>query len=326
MELSLGRVLLEAIEVKKYYPYRRTFWGNPYSYIKAVDGVSLNIKEGETFGLVGESGCGKSTLSRTLLGLEPPTSGKVLFEGAELPRKMPPKIRQKIQMIFQDPIASLNPRWTIGELIREPLLIHKTCSPAESVERAKEMMELCGLPRDYYNRYPNEFSGGQCQRVGIARALILKPRLVICDEPVSALDVSVRSQVLNLLLELQEKMGLTYLFVSHDLAVIRTICDRVGVMYLGKLMELAEVEELFFHPLHPYTLALISSIPLPDPQKQRQRQRIILTGDVPSPINLPPGCRFHTRCLRAKARCQEEEPTLKEIAPGHLVACHYPLE
>lgn len=323
----MAQVLLKAIEVKKYYPYKRTFWGTPYSYIKAVDGVSFSITEGETFGIVGESGCGKSTLSRTLMGLEPPTAGKILFDGQELSSKrVPQSLKRQIQMIFQDPIASLNPRWPIGELIREPLLIHKICSPAKSMERAQEMMELCGLPRDFYSRYPNEFSGGQCQRVGIARALILNPRLVICDEPVSALDVSVRSQILNLLLDLQEKMGLTYIFVSHDLAVIRTICDRVGVMYLGKLVELAGVEELFSHPLHPYTLGLISSIPIPDPRKQRSRKRMTLKGDVPSPVNLPSGCRFYTRCSWAKPRCQEEEPILGEISSGHWVSCHYPLE
>ena len=294
--------------------------------VRAVDGVSFEIQKGETLGLVGESGCGKTTVGRTLLGLYPATSGRSIIDnlsvhestGAELMQ-----IRRKAQMIFQDPYASLNPRWTVNAIISEPLRVHKLlASQKERDDRVKELLELVGLNVRHMNRFPHEFSGGQRQRIGIARALASDPLFIVCDEPISALDVSIQAQVVNLLEKLQDHLGLTYLFVAHDLSMVRHICDRVAVMYLGVMVETAERDELYEKPRHPYTQALLSAVPLPDPRKERARQRTILVGDVPSPINPPSGCRFHPRCPIAVDRCKTEVPKWREVAPEHYTACH----
>ena len=294
--------------------------------VRAVDGISFDIQKGETLGMVGESGCGKTTAGRTLLGLYPATSGRTLIDnlsvheskGADLM-----KIRRKAQMIFQDPYASLNPRWTVNAIISEPLRVHKLMgSKSDRDDRVKELLELVGLNVRHMNRFPHEFSGGQRQRIGIARALASDPLFIVCDEPISALDVSIQAQVVNLLEKLQDQLGLTYLFVAHDLSMVRHICDRVVVMYLGVMVEIAERDDLYERPRHPYTQALLSAVPLPDPRKERARQRTILTGDVPSPINPPTGCRFHPRCPIAVDRCKAEVPEWKDVAPGHKVACH----
>ena len=298
--------------------------------VRAVDGVSFEIQKGETLGLVGESGCGKTTVGRTLLGLYPATSGKSIIDnlsvheskGADLML-----IRRKAQMIFQDPYASLKPRWTVNSIISEPLRVHKLmASQKERDDRVKELLELVGLNVRHMNRFPHEFSGGQRQRIGIARALASDPLFIVCDEPISALDVSIQAQVVNLLEKLQDHLGLTYLFVAHDLSMVRHICDRVAVMYLGVMVETAERDELYEKPRHPYTQALLSAVPLPDPRKERERKRTILVGDVPSPINPPSGCRFHPRCPVAVARCKTEGPEWREIAPGHHTACHLATE
>ena len=294
--------------------------------VKAVDNISFDIKEGETLGLVGESGCGKSTTGRTILQLHEPTAGKVYFENKDLTimgESNLRKLRRDMQIIFQDPYASLNPRMTIGDIIREPLDIHKIGTPKERLERVRELLNLVRLNPFFIKRYPHEFSGGQRQRIGVARALALNPRFIVCDEPISALDVSVQAQVVNLLEELQEKFDLTYLFIAHDLSMVRHISDRIAVMYLGKLVELANKDELFNNKMHPYSIALLSAVPIPDPIKERQRKRIILEGDVPSPANPPSGCHFHTRCPIAKERCKVEEPPFEEKEPGHWVACHF---
>jgi oligopeptide transport system ATP-binding protein len=291
-----------------------------------VDGISFTVKHGEILGLVGESGCGKTTTGRTIIQLEKPTSGEIIFEGVNLvsaTRKELFKARRRIQMIFQDPYASLNPRMTVKEIIEEPLKIHKVGTPKERTDQAEELLEKVGLNPSYINRYPHEFSGGQRQRIGIARALALKPDMIICDEPISALDVSIQAQIVNLLEELQEDLGLTYLFIAHDLSMVRHICHRVAVMYLGKIMELANKTTLFDQPYNPYTIALLSAVPVPDPYVEEKRKRILLEGDVPSPINPPSGCRFHTRCFMAKERCKIEEPELLEVEKDHFVACHY---
>ena len=294
--------------------------------VRAVDGISFDIQKGETLGMVGESGCGKTTAGRTLLGLYPATSGRTLIDnlsvheskGADLM-----KIRRKAQMIFQDPYASLNPRWTVNAIISEPLRVHKLMgSKSDRDDRVKELLELVGLNVRHMNRIPHEFSGGQRQRIGIARALASDPLFIVFDEPISALDVSIQAQVVNLLEKLQDQLGLTYLFVAHDLSMVRHICDRVAVMYLGVMVEIAERDDLYERPRHPYTQALLSAVPLPDPRKERARQRTILTGDVPSPINPPTGCRFHPRCPIAVDRCKAEVPEWKDVAPGHKVACH----
>jgi len=294
--------------------------------VQAVDDVSFTIARGETLGLVGESGCGKTTVGRTMLGLYPATSGTVLIDGhnvhAARGRELM-AIRRKAQIIFQDPFASLNPRWTVSAIVSEPIRVHKLYGSArERAERVQELLELVGLNRRLINRFPHEFSGGQRQRIGIARALASEPLFIVCDEPISALDVSIQAQVVNLLEDLQDRLGLTYLFIAHDLSMVRHICTRVAVMYLGVIVELADRNELYENPLHPYTRSLLSAVPVPDPKAARQRQRIVLEGDVPSPINPPGGCRFHTRCPIAVARCAEERPAWRDLGSHHFVACH----
>ncbi|AVX19895.1 MAG: ABC transporter ATP-binding protein [Bacillota bacterium] len=294
--------------------------------LKAVNNLNLTIHKGETVGLVGESGCGKSTAGRTIIRLYEPTAGQVLFNGRniyDLKGKELLQLRRGMQMIFQDPYASLNPRMTVGDIIGEALDIHGLAKGKARQERIIELLRLVGLNAEHANRFPHEFSGGQRQRVGIARALAVEPQFIICDEPISALDVSIQAQVVNLLKDLQEKMGLTYLFIAHDLAMVKYISDRVAVMYLGKMVELAESFELYDRPLHPYTQALLSAIPIPDPEVEASRQRIILQGDVPSPINPPSGCHFRTRCRYAKPICAEQEPELRDMGGGHMVACHF---
>lgn len=319
--------LLEIEHLKKYFPIK----GVRGPGVQAVEDVSLYIKRGETLGLVGESGCGKTTLGRTILRLHEPTSGKIVYDGVTIFEKDGKKktavkmlpYRRKMQIIFQDPSASLDPRMTVGEIIGEALDIHKLCpDKAARKDRIRELLEMVGLNTEHANRYPHEFSGGQQQRVGIARALAVNPEFIVCDEPISALDVSIQSQVVNMLEDMQEELGLTYLFIAHDLSVVRHISNRIGVMYLGTMVELSTSYELNKHPLHPYTKTLISAVPVPDPEKSKTRQRIVLEGDIPSPINPPSGCRFHTRCPYATARCKEEVPEFRELAPNHWAACH----
>ncbi len=315
--------LLEVQNLKKYFPVRRGILSRTIGYVRAVDRVSFSIEQGETLGLVGESGCGKTTVGRSILRLIEPTSGQVRFNGQDLLRldgEALRRVRASLQIIFQDPFSSLNPRMNIGQIIAEPIKNHLDISPAEVKERVAHLMEKVGLHPEQMSRYPHEFSGGQRQRIGIARALALNPLLIICDEPVSALDVSIQAQVINLLEDLQEQFDLTYLFIAHDLRVVEHISDRVAVMYLGKIAELADSEDLYSKPLHPYPEALLSAIPIPDPATKRQR--IILEGDPPSPIHPPSGCPFHTRCHKRFDRCDKEEPVLREVAPRHWVACH----
>ena len=318
--------LLEVRDLKVYFPVRSTtLFGGRREVVHAVDGVSFSIRRGETLGLVGESGCGKSTTGRAVVGLVRPTAGQVRFAGVEIGRLSPDELRplrRRFQIVFQDPYAALNPRMTVGALIGEALAIHNIGRPRERPARVAELMELVGLRRDQVARYPHEFSGGQRQRIAIARALASEPELIVLDEPVSALDVSIQSQILRLLADLQQRFGLAYLLIAHDLAVIGSLCQRVAVMYLGKIVELAERDALYRLPLHPYTRALFAAAPVPDPAVERSRQRIILAGDVPSPIHPPPGCRFHTRCPIAVERCPVEEPALRQLRPGDLVACH----
>ncbi len=319
--------ILEIEKLRKYFPVKAGLFRK--NYVQAVQDVSLHIYKGETLGIVGESGCGKTTLGRTILRLYEPTSGKIVYGGETLfdsekkiAVKMLPYCR-KIQLIFQDPSASLDPRMTVGEIVGEALDIHKlTSSKAERTARISRLLEDVGLNSEHSNRFPHEFSGGQQQRIGIARALAVEPEFIVCDEPISALDVSIQSQVINMLEDLQRERGLTYLFIAHDLSVVRHISNRIGVMYLGCLVELAESYELCNKPIHPYTQTLLSAVPLPDPQRNRQRQRILLEGDIPSPLNPPSGCRFHTRCPYAMPVCKEQEPVFKEYAPGHYAACH----
>jgi oligopeptide transport system ATP-binding protein len=315
--------LVEASGVKKYFALKARAFRKPRILVKAVDDLSLRIKDGETLGVVGESGCGKSTLGRVLIRLYEPTAGTILFDGQDLtalPREEMRLVRRDMQLIFQDPFSSLNPRMTVGSIIGEPLEIHGKAKGGERRERVEELLKLVGLSPFHLRRYPHEFSGGQRQRISIARAIALNPRFVVCDEAVSALDVSIQAQVINLFMELQDRLKLTYLFISHDLSVVKHISDRIMVMYLGKAMELCPANELFAKPLHPYTRALLQAVPLPDPRRRVQRQ--LLTGDVPSPINPPSGCVFHTRCPSCMGRCAELIPEFKEAAPGHEVACH----
>jgi len=321
-----NKSLLRIKGLKKYFPIMKGLLiDRNIGDIKAVDGISLDIFQGETLGLVGESGCGKSTTGYAILYLDKPTQGQVLFDNidlASLNDKELRKLRPRMQMIFQDPYASLNPRMTVGELVGDPILIHTELSKKERRGRVLELLDLVGLNPMYERRYPHEFSGGQRQRIGIARALALNPDFIVCDEPISALDVSVQAQVVNLLEDLQEQLGLTYLFIAHDLSMVRHIATRVAVMYLGKIMELAIRDELYDHPLHPYTQALVSAVPVPDPEIEMEREQIILTGDVPSPSNPPSGCVFHTRCMLTEERCKCEIPEFREVSSGHFVACH----
>ena len=319
--------LVETVKLRKYFPVRAGMFKT--NHVQAVQDVSLHIFEGETLGLVGESGCGKTTFGRTLIQLYSPTSGKIVFDGKVIYDKennihenMLP-YRRRMQMIFQDPSASLDPRMTVGEIVGEALDIHKLCATKKDrQDRINELLTKVGLNSEHSNRFPHEFSGGQQQRIGIARALAVEPQFIVCDEPISALDVSIQSQVVNMLEDLQEQIGLTYLFIAHDLSVVRHISNRIGVMYLGCLVELAESYELCAHPIHPYAQTLLSAVPLTDPERNRHRQRILLQGDIPSPLNPPSGCRFHTRCPYATERCRTEMPELKEYGPGHYAACH----
>ena len=327
--LNQTQPLLEVKQLKKYFPIKKGFLRKTVGQVRAVDNVSFVLKEGETLGLVGESGCGKTTTSRCILRAMDPTSGQILYRTPEnevidiatLPQNQMRPLRREMQMIFQDPFASLNPRMNLLDIIGEPMLLNGVSSRQERGDRVAELLQLVGLRPEYMRRYPHAFSGGQRQRVVIARALALNPRLVVADEPVSALDVSVQAQVLNLLLELQERLKLTYLFVAHNLSVVKHITDRVAVMYVGKIVETAPSEQLFYAPKHPYTEALLSAIPAPDPRVKSQE--ILLTGDVPSPSNPPSGCYFHPRCRYAEDICQREEPPLQEAAPGHFAACHF---
>ncbi len=321
------QVLLKVENLYKHFPIKKGIvFSKQTGAVHAVDGISFNIYNGETLGLVGESGCGKSTTGRTILQLYRPTSGSVVFEGDDLTKLKGENLRRKrrdLQMIFQDPYASLNPRMTVGQIIGEPMEIHGTYKGAAQTKRVQDLLQLVGLNGAFANRYPHEFSGGQRQRIGVARALALEPKLIVCDEPISALDVSIQAQVVNLLEDLQSTLGLTYLFIAHDLSMVRHISDRIAVMYLGIIVELADRNELYANPRHPYTQALLSAVPYPDPFVEEKRKRIILEGDVPSPVNPPIGCRFRTRCQYAKGICAEEKPAFREISKDHFVACHF---
>ena len=320
----MNQALLKAKDLKKYFPLRAGLFSRATGAVKAVDGVSLEIAANETLGLVGESGCGKSTLGRVLLRLIEPTAGEIYFEGRALTGMKSEelrKMRKEMQVIFQDPYSSLNPRMTVGSIIGEAFTIHRLAQGKDKRDRVMALLDEVGVHAEAYNRYPHEFSGGQRQRIGIARAIIMQPKFIVLDEPVSALDVSIQAQVLNLLKELQHELGLSYLFVAHNLAVVEHICDRVAVMYLGKIVEMAKAPDLYKNPLHPYTKILLSSVPLPDPKLRKKR--IIISGDVPSPVNPPPGCQFNPRCKHSRDNCKEAEPELLEYEPGHFAACHY---
>jgi oligopeptide transport system ATP-binding protein len=320
--------LIEIKHVKKYFPIRKGLLQREVARVHAVDDVSFAVREGETLGLVGESGCGKSTLGRTIVRLLEPTEGQIIFRGTPIEslgaRRLRP-LRREMQMVFQDPYASLNPRKRVGSIIGDPLKIHGLGDKRERKAQVEQLLETVGLSPEHYNRFPHEFSGGQRQRIGIARALALRPKLVVADEPVSALDVSIQSQMLNLLEDLQNEFRLTYIFIAHDLGVVRHVSDRIAVMYLGKLVEVSPAEELYQRPIMPYTEALLSAVPIPDPDLAARRERIVLVGDVPSPINPPSGCRFHPRCRYASQVCREVEPPLVDYGGGHLAACHHPL-
>ena len=314
--------LFEARHIVKEFQVGGGFLGKK-KVVHAVDDVSFTVAKGETFGLVGESGCGKSTIGRTILRLHEPTSGQILLEGKDITRENMRPYRKRMQIVFQDPYASLDPRMTVGDIVGEPLDIHEAYgSKAERQERILELLGLVGLNSEHMNRYPHEFSGGQRQRVSIARAMALRPDFMVCDEPISALDVSIQAQVINMLMELQQKLGMAYLFIAHDLNVVRHISNRVGVMYLGSLVEVCGADSLYRNPMHPYTQALLSAIPIPDPEVSRSRKRMVLQGDVPSPINPPKGCKFHTRCPYATDICRQERPEMISVGPGHTCACH----
>ena len=315
--------IVEVKNLKKYFPVGKSFWGKPTGYLKAVDDVSFSIRRGSTLGIVGESGCGKTTLGRTILRLHPITSGQVFFEGQDISSLSGGemrKLRPKMQIVFQDPYSSLPPRLPVGEIIGEAVKVHQIVSKEQYREYVLDIMHKCGLQDFYFDRYPHEFSGGQRQRICIARALALKPSFVVCDEPVSALDVSIQAQIVNLFKQLQKNNDLTYMFISHDLSVVEHISTDVGVMYLGSMVEMADKHSLFGNPLHPYTQALLSAVPVPDPHYKSKR--IILEGDIPSPVNPPKGCKFHTRCSKCMEICKNECPELKDVGNGHLVACH----
>ncbi len=325
-----AEVILRAEGLAKYYPIRAGVFRRTVGHVKALDGVSFDLHKGETLGIVGESGCGKSTLGRMLMRLEEPTAGKLTFDGVDMYAQQGAamrRLRRDIQIVFQDPYTSLNPRMTVGDIVGEPFEIHSDVTPKGGRRRrVQELLELVGLNPEHINRYPHQFSGGQRQRIGIARGLALNPKVIVCDEPVSALDVSVQAQVVNLLEDLQREFGLAYLFIAHDLSVVRHISDRVGVMYLGKMVELGDEDQIYSHPTHPYTQALLSAVPVPDPTLRNVREQIVLTGDVPSPANPPSGCRFHTRCWRAQDVCKVEDPELILRPDGrteHLSACHF---
>jgi oligopeptide transport system ATP-binding protein len=324
--MAENKSLVSVQHLVKYFLLPKSLFSREQKVVKAVDDVSFEVYQGETLGLVGETGCGKTTTARTILQLYRPTSGKILFDGVELvglPENDLRKMRRRMQMIFQDPYASLNPRMTVGAIISAPLDVHTDMNKAEKQDRVQELLKIVGLNPDFVNRYPHEFSGGQRQRIGIARALALNPDLVICDEPISSLDVSIQAQVVNLLEELQDRLGLTYIFVAHDLSMVRHISDRIVVMYLGKVVELADRNEIYLRPMHPYTKALMSAVPIPNPDKARNRKRIILAGDIPSPMSPPVGCNFNTRCPIAAEKCFKDEPEYREISPDHFVACHF---
>ncbi|MCX7885613.1 MAG: ABC transporter ATP-binding protein [Caloramator sp.] len=325
MEEKKSEFLIEIKNLKKYFPVKKGIFKTSPSYVKAVDDVSFGIKKGETLGLVGESGCGKTTCGRTILKLYEPTSGEILYDGRNITslsvNQMLP-YRRKMQIIFQDPYASLDARMTVGDIVGEAIDIHKLMGKKERDERVQYLLQRVGLNSEHANRYPHEFSGGQRQRIGIARALAVQPEFIVCDEPISALDVSIQAQVVNMLEDLQSDLGLTYLFIAHDLSMVKHISNRVGVMYLGKLVELATSNELYKSPQHPYTQALLSSIPIPDPDIAEEKKRIILEGEIPSPIDPPPGCRFKGRCRFAKPICSKENPAFKDLGGDHYVACH----
>ncbi|MFJ6213109.1 ABC transporter ATP-binding protein [Streptomyces sp. NPDC092296] len=322
-----GEPLLKVTGLTKHFPIHKGLLRRQTGAVQAVDGIDFTVAAGETLGVVGESGCGKSTMGRLVTRLLEPTSGTIEFEGVDITHlstgKMRP-LRRDIQMIFQDPYSSLNPRHTIGTIVGAPFRLQKVQTEGGVKKAVQELLEICGLSPEHYNRYPHEFSGGQRQRIGIARALALRPKMIVADEPVSALDVSIQAQVVNLLDDLQTELGLTYLIIAHDLSVVRHVSDRVAVMYLGKVVELADRDELYARPMHPYTTALMSAVPVPDPRRKGKRERILLTGDVPSPINPPSGCRFRTRCWKAQEKCATQEPPLVALATGHQVACHFP--
>ena len=315
------RPLVEVKHLKQYFPITTGFLKT--TMLKAVDDVSFTIGKGETLGLVGESGFGKTTVGRSLLHLYKPTSGEISFDGMKITKKTLDEYHRRAQMVFQDPYSSLNPRMTVGDIVAEPIDVHKLCKTRqERAERVQELLRTVGISGEQSTRYAHEFSGGQRQRIGIARALASNPEFIVCDEPVSALDVSIQAQVINMLEDLQDQLGLSYLFIAHDLSVVKHISNRVAVMYLGKMVELASSVELHHHPAHPYTVSLLSAVPMPDPNKARSSHRIVLQGDVPSPMNMPSGCAFRTRCRFATQRCAEECPQMREIAPGHFAACH----
>lgn len=321
----MTETLLKVEGLVKHFPILAGVFQRQVGVVHAVDGITFDVRKGETFGLVGESGCGKSTAGRTILQLYRPTAGKVYFDGIDLTKTKGEELRhlrRRMQMIFQDPYASLNPRMSVNEILAEPLVVHNAAKGKEIQERVEQLLDIVSLSRGFAARYPHEFSGGQRQRIGVARALALEPEFIVCDEPISALDVSIQAQVINLLEDLQAQFNLAYLFIAHDLSVVRHISQRVAVMYLGLLVEMAERNELYSHPLHPYTQALLSAVPIPDPFKEEKRQRIILEGDVPSPVNPPSGCHFRTRCPLAEKICAEKEPEWREVAPNHWVACH----